>query len=126
MHWRNATRCSHPAPAHLYTLLDPEVVSHRLPVLRAGDIQQALVDPALHGVVKDLKELGPDEWLSTTESREEGRLKLGRQLTAREILVPAQKQQWRKQELSTLIYVLLLFLHWFLVKHKKGYCVTLW
>ena len=55
---------------------------HGFPVLGTGDVQQALIDAPFHRVVKNLKKLGPDQWLGTTQSREKGRLELGSQLTA--------------------------------------------
>lgn len=73
---------------YLNALLDPKVIPHRLPILGTGHIQQALVHPALHRVVKHLKELCSDEWLRTTQAWEEGRLKLRSQLTARQGLIP--------------------------------------
>lgn len=50
---------------------------HGFPVLGTGDVQQALIDAPFHRVVKNLKKLGPDQWLGTTQSREKGRLELG-------------------------------------------------
>lgn len=52
---------------YLYALFDPEVAAHGLPVLRAADVEQPLIDTALHGGVKHLKELGSDQWLSAAK-----------------------------------------------------------
>jgi len=49
---------------YLYALFDPEVAAHGLPVLRAADVEQPLIDTPLHGGIKHLKELGSDQWLS--------------------------------------------------------------
>ena len=79
------------AAAYLNALLDPEMAPHGLPVLGAGHVKQALVDPAFHGVVKHLEELCPDERLGTPQPREEGGLELRRQLTATQGLIPAME-----------------------------------
>lgn len=71
-----------PALPYLNALLDPKMVSHGLPVLGAGHVEQTLIDPTLHRAVKDLKELGPDERLGTSQPGKEGRLELGSQLAA--------------------------------------------
>ena len=67
---------------HLSALLDPEVAAHGLPVLGAADVEQPLVDTALHGRVEHLEELGPDEGLGAAQARQEGRLQLGRDVTS--------------------------------------------
>ena len=77
--------CTSPSscsPSYLYALLDPEVAAHGLPVLRAADVEQPLVDAPLHGGVEHLEELGSDQRLSAAEPREEGGLQLGRDVTS--------------------------------------------
>lgn len=53
------------------------MVSHGLPVLRAGDIQKPLVDFPFHGGIKDLKELRSDVRLRTAKAWEEGWFQFG-------------------------------------------------
>lgn len=72
----------------MHCLIDPEMAAHRLPVLRAADVQEPLVNPPLHWAIKHLKELSPDQWLSAAEPREEGWLQLGCDVTSREALIP--------------------------------------
>jgi hypothetical protein len=67
------------------------MVPHGLPILGACHIQKALVDPAFHGVVKNLEKLSSDEWLGTAQPGEEGGLELRGQLTARQGLIPATR-----------------------------------
>lgn len=84
---------------YLNALLDPEVVPHGLPVLGAGHIQQPFVDPALHGIVKNLEELGPDEWLGTAQARQEGGLEFSCQFTARQSLIPVIRNTKQREQL---------------------------
>lgn len=53
------------------------MVSHGLPVLRAGDIQKPLINFPFHGGIKHLKELCSDVWLRTAKAWEEGWLQFG-------------------------------------------------
>lgn len=53
------------------------MVSHGLPVLRAGDIQKPLINFPFHGGIKHLKELRSDVWLRTAKAWEEGWLQFG-------------------------------------------------
>lgn len=94
------------SPSYLDALLNPEVIPHGFPILGAGHIKQALVDPTFHRVVKHLKELGPDERLGTTQPREKGRLEFRSQLTARQCLVPAMEggtRRWKSYASSGLL-----------------------
>lgn len=52
---------------YLDALFDPEVAAHGLPVLRAADVEQPLIDTTLHGGIKHLKELGSDLRLSAAQ-----------------------------------------------------------
>jgi len=62
--------------AHLDALFDPEVSGHGLPVLRADDVQQTIVEPPANACVKHFHELLSNVWLRATESTEERRLQL--------------------------------------------------
>lgn len=72
---------------HLNALLDPEVVSHGLPVLRAGDIQKPLINFPFHGGIKHLKELCSDVRLRAAKAWEEGWLQFGCDVASRKALI---------------------------------------
>lgn len=67
---------------YLDALFDPEVAAHGLPVLRAADVEEPLVDAPLHGGVEHLEELGSDERLGAAKPRQEGRFQLGCDVTS--------------------------------------------
>lgn len=73
---------------YLNALFDPKVTAHGLPVLRAADIKEPLVDAPLHGGIKHLKELRSDQRLSTAQTRQEGWLQLRCDITSRQTLIP--------------------------------------
>ena len=62
---------------------------HRLPVLRARDVEEAVVEPLLDAAVEDSHELLAYGRLRAAQTGEEGRLQLGRQLTTAQGVVPA-------------------------------------
>ncbi len=80
----------HRNKVHLDALFDPEVAAHGLPVLRARDVEQAVVDAALHALVEHLDELVADVRLVAAQAAQERRLQLRGQFTAAQSLVPAE------------------------------------
>lgn len=78
--------------AYLDTLLDPEVVTHGLPVLRTTDVEEPLIDSSFHGAVKNLKELCSDQRLSAAKSGEKSRLQLWRDVTSWQSFVPGWEE----------------------------------
>ena len=62
---------------------------HGLPVLRARDVEEAVVEPFLDAAVEDSHELLTDGRLRAAQTGEESGLQLGRQLTTAQCVVPA-------------------------------------
>lgn len=56
--------------------------------MRAGHIQQTLINTALHRIVKDLKKFGSYQRLGAAQTREKCWLKLSSKFTPRKILIP--------------------------------------
>lgn len=82
---------------YLNALFDPEVAAHGLPVLRAADVEQPLVDAPLHGGIKHFKELGSDQRLGAAKAREERWLQLGCDVTSRKALISEDNERQNNQ-----------------------------
>ena len=63
----------------LQTLFDPVVRQNGLPVLRADDVQQTVVQSASHTVVQHFEEFGPGGRLGASQTSQEGRFQFGYQ-----------------------------------------------
>ena len=56
---------------YFQALLDPEVTTHRLPILRTGDIQQSVKQTSLHTLIKHVNKFMSNVRLIASQSGQE-------------------------------------------------------